>query len=192
MKSNPMSSRFRIVGLVQVRFMQYFAKKDKVLHAQHVKNRRMSIAERAGKKSCETDTSIQRFAEFSTGVKYPTALLLLLLSLLLLLLSLLLLLLSLLLLLLSLLLLLLLCILTFSLLWQVSARRTSEIHSRLRSRFRSSPLPSFACRSGPFLPVTGTCKCQLEAGGDKRRFNAKQMEHCQCPSREQAGCVSYI
>ena len=171
MKSNPMSSRFRIVGLVQVRFMQYFAKKDKVLHAQHVKNRRMSIAERAGKKSCETDTSIQRFAEFSTGVKYPTALLLLLLSLLLLLL---------------------LCILTFSLLWQVSARRTSEIHSRLRSRFRSSPLPSFACRSGPFLPVTGTCKCQLEAGGDKRRFNAKQMEHCQCPSREQAGCVSYI
>ena len=40
----------RIVGLVQVRFMQYFAKKDKSLRAQHGDSR-MSLAERGGFRS---------------------------------------------------------------------------------------------------------------------------------------------
>lgn len=64
----------RIVGLVQVRFMQYFAKKEKsMLDTGEAKNKRMSIAERAGfrKKNVRNPLQFALTVYFTIWIIYP-------------------------------------------------------------------------------------------------------------------------
>jgi len=65
---------FRIVGLVQVRFMQYFEKKEKMMFNQDQKKKRMSIAERAGlrNKTVRNPLQLALTVYFTIWLVYPT------------------------------------------------------------------------------------------------------------------------
>jgi len=63
----------RIVGLVQVRFMQYFAKKEKSMLEQGPAGKRMSISERAGfrKKNVRNPLQFALTVYFTIWIIYP-------------------------------------------------------------------------------------------------------------------------